>query len=85
MKICATFITISPYLGAKFDYDYIIIFLCYGSTILHKKIQVIWKKIEGVMAIFPIFNLNLNWENHRPAFIFPWKDVKFFVLNCKNI
>ena len=31
-------------------------FLCYGSTILHKKFQVISSKIEGLMAIFMILD-----------------------------
>ena len=41
------------YLEAKFDYGYLIIFLRYGSKILHKKSQVISTTNEGVTAIFP--------------------------------
>jgi len=50
-----------------------------GSTILHKKFQVIPSKIEGVTAIFLIFDVNLNRENRRHAFIFARNDLKFFV------
>ena len=70
---------ISHYLEAKFDYGYLIIFLCYGSKILHKKSQVILTKNEGVMAIFPNFDLILNWENQRHAFIFARNDFKFII------
>ena len=56
LKICATLIVILPYLEAKFDYGYFIIFLRYGSRILHKKFQVISSKNEGVALIFPIQN-----------------------------
>ena len=55
-----TLIAISHYLEAKFDYGYLIIFLCYGFKILHKKSQVILMKNEGVMAIFPNFYFILN-------------------------
>ena len=48
-------VAISRYLEAKFDYGYFIIFLHYGSTILHKKFQVISIKNEGVTAIFVFF------------------------------
>ena len=57
-----TLIAISPYLEAEFDY---------GSTILHKKFQVISSKNEGVTAIFPIqikiaveplFLLKMTWN-----------------------
>ena len=34
-------------------------FLRYGSTILHKKFQVISSKNEGMMAIFVIFDFFL--------------------------
>merc|ERR1712089_30467 len=60
---CATLIAISRYLEAKFYYSYFIIFLCYGSKILHKKFQVISSKNEGLTAIFPNFDLILNREN----------------------
>ena len=49
------------YVEAKFDYGYFIFFLRYGSTILHKKIQVISSKKEGVTAIFAIFNFFFNF------------------------
>ena len=45
-------IAIYHYLEAKFDYGYFIIFLRYGSKILHKKFQVILRKNEGMTAIF---------------------------------
>ena len=67
------------YLEAKFDYGYFIIFLHYGSTILHKKFQVILTKNEGVTAIFPNFDFIFNRENQRHAFIFAQNDLKFFV------
>ena len=54
LKIGTTLIAISRYLEAKFDYGYFIIFLSYGSKILHKKHQVISTKNEGVTAIFQI-------------------------------
>ena len=50
-----------------------------GSTILHQKFQVIPSKIEGVTAIFPIFDVNFPDSNHRHAFIFARNDMKFFV------
>ena len=55
MKIHVTLIAILRYLEAKFDYGYFIIFLRYGSKILHKKSQVILTKNEGVTVIFPEF------------------------------
>ena len=61
MKIRATLIAISPYLGAKFDFGHFIFFLCLGSTILHKKFQVISSKNEGVTAIFAIFDFFFNF------------------------
>ena len=54
-------------------------FLRYGSTILHKKFQVIWSKIEGVTAIFPIQNKIKIRKNRRHAFIFGWNDLNFVV------
>ena len=72
---------ISRYLEAKFDYGYFIIFLHYGFTILHKKFQVIPSKIEGVTAIFPIFDVNCPDSNRHHAFIFTQNDLKFFVYN----
>ena len=55
IEIRANLIVISRYLEAKFDYGYFILFYHYGSTILHKKFQVISSKIEGMMAIFEFF------------------------------
>ena len=55
------------------------IFLCYGSKILHKKSQVISTKNEGVTAIFPNFDFILDRENQRHGFIFAWNDLNFFV------
>ena len=52
-----TLIAILYYIEAKFDNGYIIIFLHYGSTILHKKFQVILSKNEGMTLIFKIQNL----------------------------
>ena len=49
-------IAISPCLEAKFDYSYFIIFLHYGSTILHKNFQVILSKNEGMTVTFAIFD-----------------------------
>ena len=67
------------YLEAKFDYDYFIFFLHYGSKILHKKSQVILNKNKGVTVIFPNFDFIFNRENQRHAFIFAQNDLKFFV------
>ena len=53
-------------------------FLRYGSTILHKKFQVISSKNEGVMAIFPIPKQIKNLENRGHAFNFAQNDLKFF-------
>jgi len=50
-----------------------------GSTILHKKFQVIPSKIEGVTAIFPMRDVNFPDSNRRHAFIFARNDLKFFV------
>ena len=74
-----TLIAILHYIEAKFDYSYSIIFLRYGSKILHKKSQVIFTKNEGVAVIFPNFDFILNWENQRHAFIFLQNDLKFVV------
>jgi len=70
LNIFATLIAISRHLEAKFDYGYSIIFLRYGSKILHKKSQVIWSKNEGLTAIFPNLDFILNWENQCHGFIF---------------
>ena len=67
------------YLEAKFDYSYIIIFLRYGSKIVHKKSQVFLTKNEGVTAIFPNFYFILHQKNQRQAFIFAPNNLKFFV------
>ena len=48
----------------------LLLFLLYGSRILHKKYQVISTKNEGMMAIFLNFDFVLNWENQRHTFIF---------------
>ena len=77
-------ISISRYLEAKFDYGYFIIFLRFGSTILHKKSQVILTKNEGVTAIFPNFDFILNRENQRNAFIFAWNDLNLFFIQSEN-
>ena len=54
-------------------------FLRYDSTILHKKLQVISSKNEGVTANFPIpIQIKIH-ENRRHAFIFARNDLKFFV------
>ena len=52
-------------------------FLHYGSTILHKKSQVISTKNEGVTAIFPKFDFILNRENQCHVFIFSQNGLKF--------
>ena len=74
-----TLIAISHYIEAKFNHSYLIFFLRCSSKIVHKKFQVISIKNEGVAAIFPNFDLILNWENQRHAFIFALNDLKFFV------
>ncbi len=52
-------------------------FLQYGSTIQHKKIQVLSSKNEGGMVIFPIQIQIENRENRRHAFNFASNDLKF--------
>ena len=74
-----TLIAISHYIEAKFDYGYFIIFLRWGSNILHKKFQVILSKNEGVTLIFPIQNEIKIRENRRNPFIFGGNDLRFFV------
>ena len=79
MEICVALIAISQYIEAKFDYGYFIIFLCCDSKILHKKIQVILSKNEGVTLIFPIQNEMKIRKNRRDAFIIGQNDLRFFV------
>ena len=79
LEICVTLIAIWHYIEAKFDYGYFIIFLHYGSKILHKKIQVILSKNEVVTLIFPIKNIIKILENYRHAFIFGRNDLRFFL------
>ena len=55
------------------------IFLRYGSKILHKNLKSFWLKSEGVTVIFPNFDYILNRENQRHGFIFACNDLKFFV------
>ena len=55
------------------------IFLRYCSKILHKKIQVILSKNEGMTLIFPIKNEIKIRKNRRHAFIFDQNDLNFFV------
>ena len=76
---CSFLITILCYLEAKFDYGYFIIFLCYGSKILHEKFQVILNKNEGVILIFPIQKEIKIQKNCRHTFIFARNDLRFFV------
>ena len=85
MKIWVTLIAIYRYLEAKFDYGYFIIFLRYGSKILHKKSQVILTQNEGVTAILPNCNFIWNLENQCHAFIFTQNDLKFFEYNFGTI
>ena len=60
------------------------IFLYYGSKILHKKCQVILSKNEGVMLIFLIQNEVKIWKNCPHAFIFSQNDLKFFCIESGN-
>ena len=53
------------------------IFLHYGSTIQHKKFQVLSSKNEGGTGIFPIQIQIENRENHRHALNFASNDLKF--------
>ena len=64
LEICATLIAILCYLEAKFDYGYFIIFLRYGSKILHKKFQVISSKNEDMKLIFKIQNQIKIWKKN---------------------
>ena len=75
----ATLIVISPYLEAKFDNGYFIIFLHYGSTILLKKFQVILSKNKGMTVIFLILIQIKIQKNRCHAFIFGQNDLKFVV------
>ena len=77
-------IAILHYLEAKFDYGYFIIFLLYGSMILHKKFQVISSKNEGVTLIFKIQNKIKIRKNYRHTFIFAQNDLKFFYVESWN-
>ena len=77
--MCATFMPFSCNLKEKFDYGYFVIFLRYGSKILHKKIQVILTKNEGVTLIFLIQNEMKIRKNRRHAFIFSQYYLKYFV------
>ena len=65
------------------------IFLHYGSTIQHKKLQVLSSKNEGGTVIFPIQIQIENRENRRRAFNFASNDLKFLCTivepKCKNI
>ena len=90
MKIFANLIAIFHYIGAKFDYGLFIIFLPYGSKILHKKFQVILSNNERLTFIFPIQNQIKSWKNHRHAVIFCQNDLRFFcveswIQNAKKI
>ena len=71
-----TLIAILHYIEAKFDYEYFIIFLGYGSKNLHKKSQIILTKNEGLTVIFANFDFILNLENQLHAFIFARNDLK---------
>ena len=57
----------------------LLIFLHYGSTIQHKKIEVLLSKNEGGIVIFPIQIQIENRENCRHAFNFASNDLKFFL------
>ena len=66
------------YLEAKFDNGYFIFFLRYGSTILHKKFQVISSTNEGgivnvflqsIMCLYYIFVKNTPYGNGSSAFV----------------
>ena len=86
MDICVTLIAIWHYIEAKFDYGYFIIFfalLC-DLKILHKKSQDILAKDEGVMAIFPNFDLILTRKNQCHAFIFAQNNLRFFCVESRN-
>ena len=48
------FITILCYLEAEIDYRPFILFEEWSFKIMHKKFEVNWIKIEGVMSIFVI-------------------------------
>ena len=70
---------ISCNLEAKFDYNYFITFLCYGSKTINKKFQAILSNNEGMTVIFLNFDLILNLKNQHQAFIFDRNDLRFFV------
>ena len=82
LKIRVTLIAISRYLEAKFDYGYFILFYHYGSTILHKKFQVISSKIEGVMAIFNFFYF-LSRFGHCFVYIF-WNNGRILMFKVSK-
>ena len=69
----------------KFDYGYFIIFLQYGSKILHKKSQVISTKNEGVTAILPNFDFHFESGKSMSCLYFWSKLLEFFVQNFRTI
>ena len=56
-----------------------------GPMILHKKIQVISSKNEGVTLIFKIQNQIKIGKNCCHTFIFAQNNLKFFVLSLRTI
>merc|ERR1712240_180301 len=75
---CTFLITILRYLEAKCDYSYIIIIFVLRLQDPTKKFQVILSQNEGMTAIFPNFDLNLNWKYCCHALIFARNDLNFF-------
>ena len=51
----------------------------------YTKISSDFNQNEGVTAIFPNFDLNLNLENYHHASLFAQNGLKLFVYNCKTI
>ena len=70
-------IAILPYLEAKFDYGYVMIFLHYGSKILHTKISSHFDQKSMRDGDFPQFLFPLNQENQCHAFIFAQDELEF--------
>ena len=71
-------INVTPSFLLKITWNFYCTVSC-GSKILHKKIQVILSKNEGVTLIFLIQNEIKIRKNRRHAFIFGQIDLTFFV------
>ena len=74
-----TLIVISPYIEAKFDYGYFVIFFAFWFHDSTQKISSHFNQNEGMTAIFLIPIQIKIQENRRHALNFARNDLKFFV------